>query len=151
MILLVKMLIFAILGAFIVAKLEINIEGKDGWAKNLPTWKVKNSYTKLFLGEVPLTGYHFWLFLTVLTLLQFGFVIGIPWSLSLELKIIAMFFVSVIFEDFFWFVLNPAYGIKKLNKVDAYWHTQWVHRIPALYVNYASLIAILLLLSYFIK
>jgi hypothetical protein len=148
--LIIKMLIFAIFGAFVVAKLEINIEGPDGWAKNLPTWRIKNKYTKPFLGEVPLTGYHLWLFLTVLTLLHFGFVIGIPWTLAMELKIVAMFFVSIVLEDFFWFVLNPHYGFRKFNKINAHWHTHWWGFLPTLYLKYFALIVLFLLISNFI-
>jgi hypothetical protein len=33
--------IVLIVWCLIVARLEVEIEGKDGWAKNLPTWKYK--------------------------------------------------------------------------------------------------------------
>ena len=144
------MLVFCIIASFIVAKLEINIEGKDGWAKNLPTWRIKNRYTKLLLGESPLTGYHLWLFITIITLLQFAFFIGLKWSISLELQIVALFFLAIVLEDFFWFVFNPYYGIKKFNKINAHWHIHWVGILPMLYLKYFVLIVTCLLISFII-
>ena len=35
-------LAFVLLIAYFMAKLEINIEGKHGWAENLPTWRKKS-------------------------------------------------------------------------------------------------------------
>jgi hypothetical protein len=143
-----KMFLFSLLIAFIVAKLEIEIEGSDGWAKNLPTWKLHNKWTRVFLGKQPLTGYHLWLVLTIVASLHFPFVLGYPWSLSLEFKMIALFWVAVIAEDFLWFVLNPAFGFKKFNKTYAIWHQEWVGIFPMLYVRLSSLILLLFGLSY---
>ena len=68
-----NLLFFTGILAFLVAKLEINIEGKYGWAEKLPTRKIKNKITDLLLGGAPLTGYHFWLFLTILFSLHLPF------------------------------------------------------------------------------
>jgi hypothetical protein len=59
------LLLWTVLLAFILAKVEINIEGKHGWAEKLPTWRKKNRFTKIILGETPVTGYHFWMFLMI--------------------------------------------------------------------------------------
>ena len=133
---LISIFLFSIVLAFAVAKLEIQIEGKDGWAKNLPTWRIKNRLTKFFYGEQPLTGYHFWLVVVLLIALHSGFFAGLPWSLSLELKIMGCFWLAVVIEDFLWFALNPYYGVKKFNRTEAHWHTLWILGLPALYWIY---------------
>jgi hypothetical protein len=133
--LILKLVLFSLLMAFIMAKLEIEIEGKDGWAAALPTWRVKNWFTRLLWGKQEFTGYHFWVFWLIMVLLHFPFWIGLPWTLQLELQILGVFFLGVIFEDFFWFVLNPHYGIKKFTKQYAHWHKDWWGRVPSLYVK----------------
>ena len=48
--------VFIITSAFLWAKLEIQIEGKRGWAQDLPTWRVEKHYLlSLFYGGRPLT------------------------------------------------------------------------------------------------
>lgn len=131
--LLIRLFIFDLLIAFAVAKLEINIEGKNGWAENLPTWRLQNKWTKLLWGEKPYTGYHFWLNFTMLLCLHFPFFVFPLWNLSLELQLLGMFLVAVILEDIFWFTLNPHYGLSKFNKTHAHWHDSWIGPIPTLY------------------
>lgn len=126
-------IIFIILVAFFIAKLEIQIEGKDGWAKSLPTWKVKNKLTNLISEDYPFTGYHFWAFFTLITFIHLPFFIGTPWSLNLEIKLLSILFLITIIEDFLWFVLNPSFGIRKFNSKYAPWH-KWIGPIPLTYV-----------------
>lgn len=142
---------YSILIAFIVAKLEINIEGKDGWASSLPTWRVKNWFTRLFWGEQPYTGYHFWLLMLVLAFIHYPFVVGLPWKLSTELAFLAAFLLATVLEDFFWFWLNPHFGLKKLNKVHAHWHIDWIGKVPRLYVSLLGISGLLIVGSYLLK
>ncbi|MCL4415584.1 MAG: hypothetical protein M1324_01610 [Patescibacteria group bacterium] len=145
---LLGLLIFAFIASFFLAKLEIQIEGKNGWARDLPTWKKKNILISKIIGDYYLTGYHTWLVLTLLVFLNFPFFIGFPWSLSLEIKILAVFFFGACMEDVFWILLNPDYGIKKFNKKYITWHKQWVGFIPAFHLKYVIIGEILLILSY---
>ena len=48
--------------ALFLAFLELNIEGKNGWAAALPTWRI--SFRFIFRDKTPLTGYHVSLWLT---------------------------------------------------------------------------------------
>ncbi len=146
--LLLRLFIFDFLIAFAVAKLEINIEGKNGWAENLPTWKIQNKLTKLLWGEKPFTGYHLWFDATMLVCLHFPFFVFPFWNLSLELILVGMFLVAVVLEDIFWFALNPYFGLKKFNKTDAHWHDSWLGPIPTLYFKLLIPAALLILLSY---
>lgn len=131
-----KLLVFIFLISFAIAKLEINIEGKDGWAKNLPTWRVKNKWTKLIWQEHPLTGYHLYLMLTVFGFLHFPFFFGVEWNLSKELITWAVYSFIFLFEDLFWFILNPHYGLKKFHKNHIEWHHNWVFKIPVMYFKF---------------
>ena len=144
--LLLNLLLFSILISFVVAKFEINVEGKDGWAKNLPTWRKNNQITRLFFGDYDLTGYHFWFFIMSLTFLHFPYFVGLIFSWSLELKIMAVFFLGVALEDFLWFVLNPSFGIKKFNKNSGVW-LKWVGFIPVIDLTYLVILALLIFLS----
>lgn len=144
-------LVFLIFISFVLAKLEINIEGKDGWAKNLPTWKVKNKFTNFIYGDLPLTGYHFWLMAFILLFLHFPFLMFKAWTLSLELETLSLFFLTWLVEDFLWFVLNPGYGLRKFNKKGIIWHHEWFAKIPTSYYKFASVGIVLLLLSRLFK
>src|SRR5437868_12870410 len=118
--------IFIILISYVLAELEIQIEGPDGWAKNLPTWRLKNKFTYLLYGDSPLTGYHFWLIVFVILFLHLPFFFYSTWSLGQEFRALAGFFFISMIEDFFWFVRNPKYGINKFGSQHIPWHTQWI-------------------------
>src|SRR5260370_41088239 len=52
-------LLAIVIAAFLWANLEIHIEGSQGWAANLPTWKVdKHILLDLFYGGRALTRDH---------------------------------------------------------------------------------------------
>jgi hypothetical protein len=139
-------IVFIIIIAFAIAKLEIQIEGKDGWAKNLPTWKNNNKLTNLIIGkDYPLTGYHLWAFITLFLFIQFPFFMGMPFSIQEELKLISMLFLIAVLEDFLWFVLNPAYGIRKFNSKEVKWH-KWVSPLP---LPYIILLSLTIIINYF--
>jgi hypothetical protein len=57
--------------------------------------------------------------------------------------------VGVIFEDFFWFILNPHYGLKKFTKEHAHWHHEWYKGVPALYIRLAALTAFCAIIGFF--
>ncbi len=145
---LIKLFLWSLLLAFFLAKLEINIEGQSGWAKNLPTWRIKNKLTKFFLGETPLTGYHTWLFGMMFVLYHFPFVVGVDWSLQLELQFIAAFLFFSVTEDFLWFILNPNFGIKKFRKNYVPWHKIWIGPIPRNYIFVVTAVILILSLSF---
>lgn len=117
---------FILLLAFFVAKLEIQIEGKDGWAKKLPTWRKD-------FGNFTLTGYHFWLNIVFLSCFHLPFVVGLPWQFLTELQTIGGFILFWLLEDFMWFVFNPNYGLKNFNKISVSWHKNWFGPFPCIY------------------
>ena len=100
--------------ALLFALVEIEIEGADGWAINLPTWyRRRPAYARLFglfMSGKPLTGYHAIMFFIPLCAFHMGVAFGLPWSLSVEARIISAYLLWNVTWDFLWFLLNPAYG-----------------------------------------
>ena len=72
--------------ACVLAILEIQIEGKHGWAQNLPTWRPKNKnwFIKLyakFMSDREPTGYHMTMFsFVILVIIVVGAVAAVMGS-----------------------------------------------------------------------
>lgn len=128
----IGLLAFMVFMSIILAFWEIQIEGKDGWAANLPGWRIEKGFFMKLTGGRPVTGYHICmtLFLIAFVHLPLFFV---PWNLRLESLLLGFYVGMVFLEDFFWFVLNPHYGIRNLRKGKIWWHKTWWGPIPALY------------------
>jgi hypothetical protein len=107
---------------FLFAKVEIEIEGGDGWAAKLPTWRVQNRLTDLLYGGRPLTGYHLWVQLFVLVFCHVPFAFGLPLAARNEALVIAFMILFWIVEDFLWFVVNPRFGLRKFKASEIWWH-----------------------------
>ena len=135
--------------AALFAMVEIQIEGTQGWAKNLPTWRVEDHWLLHILwGGRAMTGYHAWIFgfMTLifhLPLLFFG-----QWNLSLEGRTLGGFFLFWILEDFLWFVFNPGFGIKKFTKKNISWHPRWILGAPIEYWIFIPIASFLIYFSY---
>jgi hypothetical protein len=109
--------------AALFALVEIQIEGRHGWASTLPTWRKENQWTRLLYGSRPLTGYHLWVQLFSLLMVHLPFFGGwVEWTARGEARALAMLAVFWIVEDFLWFVLNPAFGLKRFRKEHIWWH-----------------------------
>jgi hypothetical protein len=126
--------------ALLFALVEIEIEGKDGWAMNLPTWfRRKPLYARVYaflLSGKPLTGYHAVMFFIPFVSFHIGLAFGQPWSWGLEARMIASYLVWNVTWDFLWFVLNPHFGLARFRKGQIWWHSGvWIGRLPIDYVN----------------
>ena len=120
----------------VFALLEIQIEGKNGWAAELPTWRLAKQlkgWMRVFIDpKKPITGYHvyLWTFLFLLSHLPF---LLIKWNIQLELLVLSYYWLLLTLEDFLWFIYNPHYGIKKFNPKNITWHTVWLFGLPLQY------------------
>jgi hypothetical protein len=123
---------FMVVMAVILALWEIQIEGKDGWAANSPGWRIKKGWVMKVTGGRPLTGYHVFMTLFIVGLVHLTFFF-VPWSWRLEILIIGFYAGMLLLEDFFWFVLNPYYGIKNFRKGKIWWHKSWWGPVPSFY------------------
>jgi len=130
------------------ALLEIQVEGEQGWARNLPTWRVENRWTRLFYGKRPLTGYHLYFQLLVLALVHLPYAMGAPLRLQTEMRILAFYILFFVVEDFLWFVFNPAYGFRRFRREHIWWHAPaWWWIMPREYWIFVPLGLALYVLS----
>lgn len=136
--------------ALLCALLEINIEGPHGWAEKLPTWRVSNRWTRLFYSGRPLTGYHLYLQLLILVLLHYPFALGLVQPApAAEMRILAFMILFWVLEDFLWFVLNPAFGIRGFRRERIWWHApSWWWIMPRDYWLFAPLGVLLYVCSW---
>jgi len=113
---------FLISVSWVFALWEIQIEGRCGWAENLPTWRVENKWTRRFYKK-PITGYHFYaqVFILFIAHLPFGLNL-VPWNFLYELRILAFVILFWILEDFLWFICNRAYGFRNFKPQSISWH-----------------------------
>ena len=141
----VSFVVFVFVLAFVFAKLEIEIEGKNGWAAGLPTWRIeKHVLLDWFFGGRALTGYHVWTLLFVALAFHLPFFFTGSWSGREELQVIGGLLMFWIVEDFLWFVLNPDYGFRKFTKEHVSWHKKWVAGFPAEYWLFGAIAIVLL-------
>lgn len=130
------------------ALLEIQIEGDVGWAARLPTWRIENRWTRRFLGARPITGYHVYFHLLILILLHLPYALGIAPALSTELRLLSFYLLFWILEDFLWFVLNPAFGVRAFRRDRIWWHApNWWWFMPRDYWIFLPLAVACYLLS----
>jgi hypothetical protein len=101
----IGLFIYVLALSIVLAYLEIQIEGTDGWGKNLPTWKVK-------ISNFEITGYHLSLWLLIFVFLHFP-VFFTKWSFQNESFILSFFILTLLLEDSFWFLLNSKFKGKK--------------------------------------
>lgn len=127
--------------AFGLAAIEIEIEGGYGWAERLPTWYLKRGRLGrlygLAMARRPLTGYHVYAFTIPLLLLHLPYAMGVEWSFAAELATLGTYFMLAVVWDYLWFVLNPAYGVRRFRRGAVWWFAgPWIGRFPLDY--YAS-------------
>ena len=121
--------------SFFFAKVEIQIEGDCGWAENLPTWRIERHWLlDIFWGGRPMTGYHAWAFSFMALVFHLSVFLGGKWTLPLEARILGSLMLFWACEDFLWFVINPAFGIRKFRPEHIPWHKHWCWGVPVDYL-----------------
>jgi len=133
---------WALLMAFFFANAEIHIEGGAGWATSLPTWRIEKHWLlDLFWGGRAMTGYHAWVFSFMALVFLLPLAFQGRWrgrDFVLALGGLAAFWVA---EDLLWFVVNPAYGLARLDPAHVPWHPRWLLGLPLDYWWGAALAA----------
>ncbi|MBU1127366.1 MAG: hypothetical protein ABIH88_02555 [Patescibacteria group bacterium] len=133
---------YTLICALFFALLEIQIEGDGGWAKNLPCWRIKNPLRKI-IGWKEITGYHVFFWVLFFLFFHFPFFFGFDFNLNNELIILELLFLFLFVEDFFWFVFNPSWGIKKFFKKEIPWHPKKILFFPQNYwIGFLTLLLI---------
>lgn len=143
--------------ALVFAAVEVEIEGRHGWAEKLPTWYRTTGFWARLYGSVmrgkPLTGYHLFMFFLPLLALHGAYFLGAPLTLRNELMILANYACWVSLWDYLWFVINPDYGSAGFRKDRVWWYAQsrWIlGRMPLEYVLSVVLSLALALIAAFI-
>ena len=117
--------------ATVLACIEIESEGKYGWADKAPTWYRTTGFWGraygMAMGGKPLTGYHAFMFFLPVMIFHVPFFMGVEWSIAAEFGAWALYFAWCPMWDYFWFVLNPAYK-GKFKREHIWWHAKscWV-------------------------
>ena len=115
---------FILFISLIYALIEIEIEGKNGWMKNLPTPYVVK------LGDKNMTLYHLYmlLFIIIVVIYQNKTELSINSFLYSASNVLLFLFL----EDILWFIYNPFFTIKKYTKKDIWWHSNqpWLFGLP---------------------
>lgn len=148
--LLIKYFVFSIISAVLLSLFEIQTEGKNGWAKKLPTWKYSFDFLDSFPGfRGPVTGYHIYLFTMILVMFHMPFLF-MRWDFRTEIIILSSYTLMVALEDFLWFVFNPHYGLKNFTERKIPWHEDWLGPVPLQYIYVLILWVVLFSLGFFI-
>ena len=117
---------------WLLAQLEIQIEGGHGWAEKLPTWKMDDAWILRLHNGRPLTGYHFY-FITFLLAIFHLPILFTGFSLPVEVRILSYFFLTAVFWDFQWFVWNPAWGVRRFRGEPVWWFPKKILGFPLEY------------------
>ena len=122
--------IFAV--ALALAYLEVQIEGPNGWASALPTWRTTDPAVTWIFGGRPVTGYHLALNCLLLLLLHWPFQFT-RWTLIAEARVLHAFAVLAVIWDFLWFVINPSFGLERYGAETVWWFRHWFLGVPVDY------------------
>jgi len=117
--------------AFILAHLEIQIEGPHGWAEKLPTWSWDSRRVRRWFGK-PVTGYHLCLATLILLFVHVPQLYAPSWEREADL--LAMFFLLTVTWDFLWFACNRHFGVGRFRKGQIWWFPTWTLGVPRPYL-----------------
>jgi hypothetical protein len=129
---LIQLWLFVFVLSMATALMEIQIEGGNGWAKLLPSWRIAPPWLKKILNGKDITGYHVYLNLHSLIFLHFPILLT-GWSWQMELTILFVMCSFVVCEDVLWFILNPHFGWLSFKREKIPWYTSWWGPLPTDY------------------
>lgn len=115
--------------ALATALLEVEIEGKHGWAKALPTWRFAPRWFRRITNGKELTGYHVSFMLLQLLFFHFSLLFT-GFSLAQEYLLLALYLLYIPVWDFLWFMVNPHFGFTRYSARHAWWFRVWLGPFP---------------------
>jgi len=145
----IKFFFLVFIVAILMALLEVQTEGRFGWAGDLPTWKIE-----IYLPVVgmwgkaakPLTGYHLYLWLFSFTLPHVAFLFT-KWSIRKEIYLVSFYILFSTLEGILWFVVNPAFSLHTFNSRLSWYQEKWILGFPGEYWLRFTLGAFLYIIS----
>jgi hypothetical protein len=124
--------IYLFIIAVLLAYFEVQIEGPNGWAGILPTWKIIDPRITWIFGGRPVTGYHVSLNLLLLSFFHWPLLFN-KWTFVFEARTLSSFALLATIWDFLWFVINPNFGLSRYNGNNVWWFRHWFLGIPVDY------------------
>lgn len=130
-------IVYILIHATVFSWLEVEMEGKHGWAVNLPTSCAFGGWT----------WYH--ITMNILVLLTVAGVTRLydsrfkhSWEKYVATALVYVFRVAVWFcvEDIMWFVINKHFGIRRYTQKDIYWHADKTWLWGTILLNWVVLI-----------
>ena len=145
----IVLLLWVLMLSLFFAETEIQIEGANGWAASLPTWRIeKHLLLDIFWGGRAMTGYHAWVFSFMFLAFHLPHVVQGRFSWRSEARCIAALMIFWIAEDFLWFILNPGFGWKCFSQENVSWHKHWAFGAPVEYWIFSVTSVLLFWYSY---
>ncbi len=123
---------------WLLARVEIEIEGPRGWAVGLPTWRWGPEWWLNLTNGKEITGYHMWLSLFLIAVMHLPLVYA-GWSRSLLAKCLSSYLLLTAAWDLQWFAWNPAWGLAALRTRPVPWFRRKLYGFPVDY--YAAVVA----------
>ncbi len=123
---------------WLLARVEIEIEGPEGWAKGLPTWRWGPDWWLRLTNGKEVTGYHVWLTLFLVGVFHLPIVFS-GFSPELWAKCASAYLLTTAVWDLQWFAWNPAWGLAKFRATPIPWFRRKILGFPADY--YAAVAA----------
>lgn len=117
---------------WLLAKVEIEIEGKDGWAVTLPTWRWEPEWFLNLSNGKAVTGYHVWLSLFLIGVFHLPLVFA-GFSRELWAKCASSYLLITAVWDLQWFAWNPAWGLKRFRSTPIPWFRRKLLGFPVDY------------------
>src|SRR6202040_1266297 len=105
---------------WLLAKVEIEIEGDQGWAVGLPTWRWGPEWWLNLTNGKAVTGYHVWLTLFLIGVFHLPLVFA-GFSRELWAKCASSYLILTSAWDLQWFAWNPAWGLRKFRATPIPW------------------------------
>ncbi len=127
--------------SWLLAQVEIHVEGAHGWAERLPTWRYAAPWLLRLTNGKPLTGDHLYLILFLVAVLHFPLVFT-GFDRAVEGRIVGAYFLLSCVWDFQWFVWNPAWGPARFFRDTVWWFPKRFLGLPVEYfTGYAVALA----------
>jgi hypothetical protein len=118
--------------AWLLAMVEVQVEGPNGWAENLPTWRLEPAWLLRLSNGKALTGYHLYLIGFLLSVFHLP-LLFVGFSRAVEARIVSRYLLMAVCWDFQWFLWNPVWGLRRFLTQRVYWLPRRLLRIPVEY------------------
>lgn len=144
--------LYGLLWALVMA----SAEGPIGWGTQAHQWKIQSNHWlakifKIINGGRPLHLLPMFAVTTFIISFLFlplwNYAHGLPFTLINWGELITYSVIFIWAEDFYWFLVNPYYGLSKFKKEFIPWHPNWFFRIPTDYLIALLIVIIVGLLS----